>query len=121
MTNTTAIKRDKSKTMNIIAQELACKYMQANGYKILFRNYECALGKIHLITKKDGYLIFAQVVLDSNKKRQELIKEGKRTSAYYVKRYGITNILRSRFDVVSVRIVPDKEPVVKIETVGVKG
>src|SRR3990167_958195 len=105
MKTETLAKPGTNKTMNIIAQELAFKYMQANGYKVLLRNYECALGEIHIIAKKDNCLIFAHVVLD--KESQEVIKEAKRTSAYYVKRYGITNIC-SRFDVVSVHIIPDK-------------
>lgn len=35
--------------------------MQANGYKVLDRNFYCHGGEIDIIAKEDGYLVFIEV------------------------------------------------------------
>lgn len=51
------------------------------GHKVLLKNYECPLGEVDFITKKDSQLWFIGVDRDEERMK----KAGK----YYIKRYGI--------------------------------
>ena len=42
-------------------EELAKRYFELSGYKILNRNYRCRLGEIDIIAEKDGVLSFIEV------------------------------------------------------------
>lgn len=42
-------------------EELASRYLELSGYKILSRNYRCRLGEIDIIAEKDGVLTFIEV------------------------------------------------------------
>ena|SRR3989338_7860998 len=110
-----------SQTLGIIGEELAYHFLSRKGYKILLKNYECALGEIDLIAKERGMLVFIEVKtrrseafgspLDSitHQKRHQIVK----TAQYYLKRYGIKDVA-CRFDAVSVLILQDKEPVIEV-------
>lgn len=88
---------------------------------MLLRNYECALGEIDLIAKEKGSLVFIEVKTRSSdamgspaeavtfEKRRQIIRVAK----YYLKRYGISD-RACRFDVVSVRMMPNQEPVIEV-------
>ena len=98
-----------SQTLGILGEELACHYLVSRGYKILLKNYECALGEIDIVAKEKGALIFIEVKTRSSlaigdpleavtfQKRKQIIK----TAQYYLKRYGVRDV-SCRFDVVSV-------------------
>lgn len=100
-----------AQTLGVIGEELAFHFLAARGYKILLRNYECAIGEIDLIAKQAGALVFVEVKTRSTcklgspaesvtpAKRQQIIK----TASYYLKRYGIKDV-PCRFDVVAVLI-----------------
>lgn len=72
------------KQTQVLAEELAFHDLKKKGYKILLRNYECPIGEVDMIAKKDGKLIFLGV--NRSKLKMDKIKK---TAAYYLKRYGI--------------------------------
>ncbi len=110
-----------SQTLGVIGEELAYHFLSGKGYKILLKNYECALGEIDLVAKEKGALVFIEVKtrrseafgspLDSitHQKRHQIVK----TAQYYLKRYGIKDVA-CRFDVVSVLMPRDQEPIIEV-------
>lgn len=42
-------------------EDLACDFLEKNGYKILERNYRIRGGEIDIITKDEEYLVFVEV------------------------------------------------------------
>ena len=110
-----------SQTLGIIGEELASHFLASNGYKILIKNYVSALGEIDLIAKESGALIFIEIKTRSSdemgspaesvtfNKRKQITK----CARYYLKRYGMEDT-PCRFDVVSVLIPRDTEPVIEI-------
>src|SRR5438309_1161430 len=53
-------KTDKRKTGDI-GEEIACKYLNKRGYKILERNYLRPWGELDIIAEKAGVLNFVEV------------------------------------------------------------
>ena len=110
-----------SQTLGVIGEELAFHFLNARGYKILLKNYECVLGEIDLIAKEKGVLVFVEVKTRSSlemgtpaegitfHKRHQIVK----TAQYYLKRYGIKNV-PCRFDVVSILMERNKKPQIEI-------
>ena len=110
-----------SQTLGVLGEELAFHYLKKKGYKVLLRNYESPLGEIDLIAKEKGVLVFIEIKTRSSDamgspaesvthlKRHQIVK----TAQYYVKRYGIHHV-PCRFDVVSVWMPNDAEPVIEI-------
>ena len=110
-----------SQTLGVLGEELAFHFLKKKGYKVLLRNYESPMGEIDLIAKEKGVLVFIEVKTRSSDamgspaesvtrfKRHQIVK----SAQYYVKRYGIHQV-PCRFDVVSVLIPGDKEPVLEV-------
>ena len=110
-----------SQLLGVVGEELASHFLSAKGYKILLKNYECAIGEIDLIAKESGYLVFIEVKTRRSlamglpaesvtfQKRHQIVK----TAEYYVKRYGIKDV-PCRFDVVSVLMLADNQPEIEI-------
>lgn len=71
--------------IGVVADELAYQKITKMGFKVLLRHYECPVGEVDLIAKKDGKLVFFVV----NRKMDEDVKK---TAAYYLKRYGIKDV-----------------------------
>lgn len=44
-----------------LAEETACGYLEAEGYKILARNYSAPGGEIDIVAQADGIIVFAEV------------------------------------------------------------
>ena len=113
--------QNPSQTLGVLGEELAFHYLKKKGYKVLLRNYESPMGEIDLIAKHQGALVFIEVKTRSSDamglpaesmthfKRHQIVK----SAQYYVKRYGIHQVL-CRFDVVSVLIAKETEPVLEI-------
>lgn len=89
------------------AESLAAKYLQAQGLKILTRNYRLRGGEIDLIGRDGEYLVFVEVRYRRNaefggalysidvRKQQRII----RTAQHYLMRHAID--LPCRFDVLA--------------------
>ena len=57
-----AFSRDRErKELGKSGEEIAAKFLQKKGYRILERNYRCRLGEIDLVAKKSGDLLFVEV------------------------------------------------------------
>lgn len=75
-----------------LGEDLACKYLQDKGYKILERNFEARQGEIDIIAKDKEELVFIEVKTRSNisyGKPAEAVNEIKqnhliKTIEYYV-------------------------------------
>ena len=104
-------------TLGVVGEELAHQFLSEHGYKILLKNYECALGEIDFIAKESGALVFIEVKTRSSEamgrpeesvtfqKRRQIVK----TAQYYLKRYGIQSA-PCRFDVVAVLLPEGENP-----------
>ena len=51
---------DKKQTGNY-GEDLACKFLKSNGYKILERNYRIRGGEIDIVAKEGDALVFIEV------------------------------------------------------------
>ena len=91
-------------------EEMACLYLENNGYKILENNFRCKIGEIDIIAKKDMCLVFVEVKYRSsnkygysieavNKKKQITIR--KVAEFYVTTRYKKSDIM-CRFDVIGI-------------------
>ena len=110
-----------SQTLGIVGEELAAQYLRAQGYKLLIRNYENALGELDLIAKDKGVLVFVEIKSRSSaalgsgfesitfKKRRQIT----RCALAYLKRYCIADV-PCRFDVVSILFENEKHPVIEL-------
>lgn len=49
-----------------LGEDLACKYLQTKGYKIIERNFEARQGEIDIIAKDQEELVFIEVKTRSN-------------------------------------------------------
>lgn len=109
-------------TLGAVGEELAVRFLQAQGYQLLVRNYTCGLGEIDLVARDGGYLVFVEVKTRRSdlkglpaeavtpRKRRQVIKTAK---AYLQARVAVGEA-DCRFDVVSVLLRHGEEPVVEV-------
>lgn len=89
----------------------AAKYLNKNGYKLLARNYRCALGEIDLIAQLNNTIVFIEVKTRRSlnygypEESITLTKQNKirKVANYYLKDNKIFN-MNCRFDVVTVLV-----------------
>ena len=102
-------------------EKIAARHLKKHGYRILQRNYSCPLGEIDLIASKSGTIVFVEVKtrtkqgfgppeLSVSHQKQCRIS---RIALDYARRKRIEGC-NARFDVVSVLLSPDSEPVVEL-------
>ncbi|HPF08504.1 MAG: YraN family protein [Candidatus Cloacimonetes bacterium] len=51
----------KNRELASMGENLAAKYLERQGYRLVCRNYRCRQGEIDLIVEKDQQLIFVEV------------------------------------------------------------
>lgn len=95
-------------------ENLACKYLQEQGLKLLERNYRCRLGEIDLVMQENKVLIFVEVRFRKNlyfgsaaesvtsSKQHKLVK----TAKYYLQQKKLTDSTACRFDVLGITNSP---------------
>lgn len=100
----------KRKILGRQGEEIAARYLEKSGFKLLRKNYRCRLGEIDLITMDRDYLVFVEVRTKSsgefgegyesllNKKKSKL----RQVAWHYLKAEGKAG-MDCRFDVVSIR------------------
>ena len=77
-----------------LGEDIACKYLKKQGYKILKRNYLCPLGEIDIIAQDGNRLVFIEVKARSTENfgigrdavDDEKLRKIKNASIFYIKR-----------------------------------
>lgn len=101
-------------------EDLACKYLQKQGYEIITRNYRTEAGEIDIIAQKDGFLSFIEVKTRAEHtiyaaqdavthQKQEKIKQ---TAQYFLMDHPCD--LQPRFDVCEVYLTNDQRVFVRL-------
>lgn len=58
----------QSKRIGTLGEQLALKFLQQKGYKLIIQNYHIRGGEIDLILKKSGILVFVEVKTRTNQR-----------------------------------------------------
>ena len=99
-----------TRSLGRYGEDLACKYLQAKGYKILKRNFRCRrFGEIDIVASKAGVLSFIEVKTRASLRygmpaeAVPLAKQRKiyRVAQYYLQCEGLT----SRIPIISFDVV----------------
>jgi len=98
-----------NKTLGKFGEDIAARFLKRNGYKILHRNWRCAIGEIDIVAQEKEFLAFVEIktrcsidfgpgYLSVNSAKQlKLIK----LAHVYLKRYGLTD-KPCRVDIISI-------------------
>jgi len=107
---------NKRKTGNY-GEDLACKFLEERGFKIVERNYFYGHGEIDIITKDGDELVFVEVKYRTNdeygppelsisKGKQKLVR---RTAEAYLYENGIKD-QKCRIDLIAILHLKDEKP-----------
>lgn len=110
------------KAAGIRGEDLAARHLAAKGYRILERNYRCALGEIDLVAALGECVVFVEVktlrghtvyhpALAVNRRKQAKLKD---LAQWYLSEHPSLN-LQPRFDVVAVTLAAPRLAVEHIE------
>jgi putative endonuclease len=99
-------------------EDAAARFLRGRGYKILLRNFRCAMGEVDIIAKHAHVLVFVEVktreddepapeVQVNRTKQHQLTKAAK----FYLSRY--PQLPAARFDVVAVVWPAGGKPVIR--------
>ena len=99
-----------TRSLGRYGEDLACKYLQAKGYKILKRNFRCRrFGEIDIVASKAGVLSFIEVKTRRSSrygKPAEAVTLAKQRKIYRVAQYYLQmRGLASRIPVLSFDVV----------------
>lgn len=96
-----------------LGEDIACKYLQKNGYELIERNFYCRQGEIDIIAKdlKKRELVFFEVKTRTNLKfgdPAEAVNSNKQkhiihSTKYYLYKHRIHNV-PIRLDVIEINI-----------------
>lgn len=100
-------------------ENVAARYLRNQGYKIIARNFRCAIGEIDIIARDGESLVFVEVKTRSydeptpeeqvnNAKQHQITKAAK----FYMGRYGVPQP-PARFDVVAIVWPTGREPQIR--------
>ena len=110
-----------SRKLGVWGERRCEKYLKSKGYRMIARNFRCALGEIDLVVADgEGRVVFVEVKARRNedyvraemavnpRKREKIV----RTAKYFVKTYGLDDV-PLRFDVVAVVLGKKGKPQIK--------
>ncbi|HCC07556.1 MAG TPA: YraN family protein [Clostridiales bacterium] len=91
-----------------IGEDVAVKFLESKGYNIVERNFDCTVGEIDIIARKDGYLVFIEVKYRKNLSYGYPVeavtyskqKNIRRVATWYIKYKNLIFEKNFRFDVV---------------------
>lgn len=103
-------------------ENVAARYLRNQGYKIIARNFRCAIGEIDIIARDRESLVFVEVKTRTyddptpeeqvnNAKQHQITKAAK----FYMGRYGVPQP-PARFDVVAIVWPTGREPQIRHTT-----
>ena len=105
------------KERGALAEEAAARYLEANGYTILERNFELKVGEVDLIVERDGTVVFVEVKARRDTeialpRDQVHIKKQRRIARAAIGYVSINNIRGRdlRFDIIEVYLDHHGEP-----------
>lgn len=98
------------------AEEEACDYLQAKGFRLLEKNYFCMFGEIDLIMQDGKDLVFVEVRsksrIDYGNAFESIgrskIKKLMKTAKHYLQKKKCLYKVNSRFDIVAIHPVQGK-------------
>jgi putative endonuclease len=90
-------------------EDASARFLEANGYVVLARNFRCRYGELDLIAEKNGTICFVEVRMRSTSiwgDPSQTVQGAKqrrvvRTALHYLQAHAVRNRM-IRFDVVSV-------------------
>jgi putative endonuclease len=91
-------------------EQLAAERLEADGYRIVERNFRCRLGELDLVARRETELVFVEVKLRkdaSHGEAREFVTAAKQrklrlTAEYYLAARPWAQELQPRFDVVEI-------------------
>ncbi len=103
-------------------ENVAARFLRNLGYKIILRNFVCAVGEVDIIARDGAMLVFVEVktrVYEDPPPEEQVneFKQGQiaKAAKFYLSRYGIPQP-PSRFDVVAIVWPPGREPQIRHTT-----
>jgi putative endonuclease len=109
-------------SMDVLGQRgenLAAKFLRNRGFKILLRNFRCAVGEIDIIARDGKTIVFVEVKTraDDDTTPEEQVNDTKRhqitkAARFYLGRYGFPQPA-ARFDVVAIVWPNGQEPQIR--------
>ena len=101
-----------------LGERLALKKIRRLGYKCLARNYRCPLGEIDLIAKDGDCLVFIEIKTRKGRSSgyakeavdQRKMRQISKVALAYMKAHNCVDV-KSRFDVVAVNIMGEREEI----------
>jgi len=100
-------------------ENVAARFLQGLGYKIIVRNFRCNLGEIDIVAKDGKTLVFVEVKtrVYNEPTPEDQVNEPKRhqitkAAKLYLSRYGIPQP-PARFDVVAIVWPEGREPQIR--------
>ncbi len=111
-----------TKAAGVRGEALAARHLEAQGYRIVERNYRCAHGEIDLVATVGEYVVFVEVktrrgrtdyhpVLAVNARKQAKLRD---LGSFYLAEHPKLN-LQPRFDVIAVVLRTPQPEVEHIE------
>jgi putative endonuclease len=112
-----------NKTFGKIGEDMAERFLRRRGYKIISRNWRCALGEIDIVAQEKEFTVFVEIKARRSgsfglgyfsvnwAKQLKLIK----VAHVYMKRYGLTE-QPCRVDIVSIDMA-DGQKAMNIELI----
>ncbi len=105
------INNKSRKQVGNLGEQLACAYLESNGYNIFAQNYHSRYGELDIVATNPKYVAFVEVktrkfntairpCLSVNKSKRDKIM---RTAYLFLKKYGLQ--LQPRFDICEVYLI----------------
>lgn len=106
--------------MGQYGEQVACEFLQQQGYHILERNFRCKLGELDIIAHTTEYLIFCEVKTRAKSSgihptasvTAKKIKKLRQLGSFYIQKKRLFHI-QPRFDVIAVQLQPNQTPIIE--------
>jgi len=106
---------DHRRQLGQLGEQAAARYLIANGYHLLERNWRCRLGEIDLVATREDQIIFIEVRtragsrFGSGAESVDHRKQAKlrQLALVYLREKGLSQEVKLRFDVVSIQLLED--------------
>lgn len=100
-------------------ENMAARYLQRQGYKIITRNFRAPVGEIDIIARQGKTLVFCEVKtrVDEDPRPEDQVNNGKqhritKAAKYYLTRFGGPQP-DARFDVIAIIWPARCEPIIR--------